>query len=1185
MTEPLANRTAAAVAQAPQRGTSGVLQRKCACGNHTPGGASCTACGAEKKRLQRKLNVGASNDIFEQEADRVADQVLAASASPAVSAVPPRIQRYSGDASGDDVAPASVDRVLAQTGSPLGPSLRQDMESRFGQDFSKVRTHTDSSAARSARDVNAAAYTVGNQIVFGAGRFSPGTHDGRRLIAHELTHVVQQGSAAPISLQRDELDKEDAEPAKDDAGPPPDFGDIEFEMECPKPPTNLGKLISSPQCPKTTEEITGKEIHFCEDSDVFNQEAERDAMRAFVRSQPADTQFKVHGFASKERADDADYNFNLSCHRAKRVARELQNDGVPSQQIEIAARGRTTKFGADKKKNRVVVVSAASTPKNVVEVDKPKSLRETVDRAVARIMARDYRLAADAYVARWTCGIIPTVAEMVKRTTILVEGEGPNATLNRTTPKSPRAGHPNLQGLREIVIAKEVFTEADNPVECAAARIVDMAFHHFLATALGTRANDNAKVHPAALFLVELAGLSPCRTPASLDPQDPTLVLIPAERWWARPKGDPLVAQSPECADDPLPGPLSPLKQPASPEKPPEFSVKDLTPESSEGDAQAIVDPAKGFARARSPKGAFKFSGSVAAKGDPKVASKYEVGFLQTIIDDQRRVDFVSGNAVHLGVPVPIRDGPPRDFAGPPWFNPPSVTRPDDTGSATTGLSDSPSMSMPFEFFSPSQLGRSKTPEKNNVVNRAHQETTFHTWLAARKPDAPLDRFNTTFLRGHEVKFSLDLDVVGTQATARYRAAVNPTPLTDASPMQVRGPTPADISPLVQTTHETPPTPRAQAGGVDLATWRDKVRQTVAALEPLREALGLTGQLMVRIRIVPETGRLRITTDKDPTVTVDEASDGRVSPAGRKRFADELLIRLRKDLILDSIKSGDPAAVPIPTVIGAMSSHRADVLNDDPYSAKYGIGPVGAIIEAQKFEESQERLRKNPNTFDPEFFPDVTVKLATEQYCFNFGISGLDIPQACGGNDMGTEGCVRLFRGERELAAVPKFVTQTLGKDTIESPIALEITTSGVGFLLMTPRESPGGDTFNHEMNHLMDSFDLVQALKDRLARRVRARMMSARKAAAAHPELSKQLLSRATLAEIVVQENESFDVQARKRGDDTFFSKQFTGRGDALHEREKREGLPRYQLRPGWRDVKPVPGKRGSFTKDPCDI
>jgi hypothetical protein len=76
--------------------------------------------------------------------------------------------------------------------------MRGQMEARFGHDFSRVRVHADARAAVSARAVGAAAYTVGRDVVFGAGRYAPGTAEGRSLLTHELTHVVQQaGSGQP----------------------------------------------------------------------------------------------------------------------------------------------------------------------------------------------------------------------------------------------------------------------------------------------------------------------------------------------------------------------------------------------------------------------------------------------------------------------------------------------------------------------------------------------------------------------------------------------------------------------------------------------------------------------------------------------------------------------------------------------------------------------------------------------------------------------------------------------------------------------------------------------------------------------------------------------------------------------------------------------------------------------------
>jgi hypothetical protein len=184
------------------------LQRNCVCGSSTSSfTGECKECG-KKKQLgsQTKLVVGAFDDPLEQEADQIAAQVTTAASHGAVSDSPMRIQRSAGQSHGQTVAaPQSAFHVLAGSGKPLEPALRQDMEQRFSYDFSRVRLHTDAAAGRSARDVNAHAYTVGPNIVFGAGRFAPDSNDGRRLLAHELTHVVQQGAntSSPATLLRD----------------------------------------------------------------------------------------------------------------------------------------------------------------------------------------------------------------------------------------------------------------------------------------------------------------------------------------------------------------------------------------------------------------------------------------------------------------------------------------------------------------------------------------------------------------------------------------------------------------------------------------------------------------------------------------------------------------------------------------------------------------------------------------------------------------------------------------------------------------------------------------------------------------------------------------------------------------------------------------------------------------------
>jgi len=146
---------------------------------------------AAARRLQARLPINEPGDRSEREADRVTDQVLAAPTRNGVRTAAPHIERFSGQPNGRTSA-TSVDRVLAEPGAPLEPGLRRDMEQRFGRDFSQVRVHSDSAAAQSARDVDASAYTVGHDMVFGTNRFAPETSKGRRLIAHELTHVVQQ---------------------------------------------------------------------------------------------------------------------------------------------------------------------------------------------------------------------------------------------------------------------------------------------------------------------------------------------------------------------------------------------------------------------------------------------------------------------------------------------------------------------------------------------------------------------------------------------------------------------------------------------------------------------------------------------------------------------------------------------------------------------------------------------------------------------------------------------------------------------------------------------------------------------------------------------------------------------------------------------------------------------------------
>jgi outer membrane protein OmpA-like peptidoglycan-associated protein len=190
---PVQARTAP-IASSRRLNATGLLQRPCVSG--APPASLSGRCTENfgQRSLQAKLNVGPPHDPLEQEADRVAERVTARSAHSAAGESLPGIHRHVADSSRKmEAAPASVEGALATPGRQLAPGLRQDMEQHFGHDFSRVRVHAGPAAEHSAADIDAQAYTVGHDIVFGAGRFAPETPAGRHLLAHELTHVLQQG--------------------------------------------------------------------------------------------------------------------------------------------------------------------------------------------------------------------------------------------------------------------------------------------------------------------------------------------------------------------------------------------------------------------------------------------------------------------------------------------------------------------------------------------------------------------------------------------------------------------------------------------------------------------------------------------------------------------------------------------------------------------------------------------------------------------------------------------------------------------------------------------------------------------------------------------------------------------------------------------------------------------------------
>jgi len=172
--------------QAPNH-SAPVIQRKCSCGGTC---ASCAAREQERRRIQSKLKVGASDDAYEREADRVAEQVMRMPEQTANNQSQPgiQIQRIpAGENAGFD---AEI-HLNQSDGQPLSAATRRYMEPRFGMDFSPVRLHTGPQAQQSAEQIQARAFTYGNHIWLGAGA----SESDRGLMAHELAHVVQQHNA------------------------------------------------------------------------------------------------------------------------------------------------------------------------------------------------------------------------------------------------------------------------------------------------------------------------------------------------------------------------------------------------------------------------------------------------------------------------------------------------------------------------------------------------------------------------------------------------------------------------------------------------------------------------------------------------------------------------------------------------------------------------------------------------------------------------------------------------------------------------------------------------------------------------------------------------------------------------------------------------------------------------------
>ncbi len=212
---------------------------------------------------QPKLSINKPNDPYELEADAVAERVMRMPINehPFFSAKPVPVSRLQRKCEAceeeeklqrKESSPQSTEarsdmssciNSLSTKGSSLGAESKSFFEPRFGHDFSDVKIHNDSEAANSAQSIRALAYTTGNHIVFNNNQFSPETKNGKQLLAHELTHVVQQkNSTLQKNIQRQDEKTDDKKLQ------------ITKRIELPAPQDKLSSVVNSPENKKTEKE-------------------------------------------------------------------------------------------------------------------------------------------------------------------------------------------------------------------------------------------------------------------------------------------------------------------------------------------------------------------------------------------------------------------------------------------------------------------------------------------------------------------------------------------------------------------------------------------------------------------------------------------------------------------------------------------------------------------------------------------------------------------------------------------------------------------------------------------------------------------------------------------------------------------------------------------------------------------
>ena len=179
-----------------------IMRKTCGCGRPLGPTGECAECRRKKMGIQTKLRVNEPGDRYEQEADRLSEQVLRTSGPGQVT--PLQTLSVQRSVEGEAASGNNEAEVRMGSGQPLHEPARRYFESRFGHDLSEVRIHDNDAAQRTANQLQANAFTIGSSIGFARGQYRPQSSDGRRLLAHEMVHVLQQRQASGDLIQRDD---------------------------------------------------------------------------------------------------------------------------------------------------------------------------------------------------------------------------------------------------------------------------------------------------------------------------------------------------------------------------------------------------------------------------------------------------------------------------------------------------------------------------------------------------------------------------------------------------------------------------------------------------------------------------------------------------------------------------------------------------------------------------------------------------------------------------------------------------------------------------------------------------------------------------------------------------------------------------------------------------------------------